>query len=84
MLASIQFFCIPTWFRRGQILGWIQPADAKEIAQLLSFSHISPSKEDTIEASLELTNKTKVPLTPNESEPETREPEANQLDTDTT
>jgi len=54
MLANIQFFCIPTWFRRGQILGWIQPADAKEIAQLLSFSHISPSKEDTIEASLEL------------------------------
>lgn len=66
------------------MLGWIQPADAKEIAQLLSLSHITPSKEDTIEASLELTDKTKVPLTPNESEPETREPEANQLDTDTT
>ena len=79
-LPVYNFSNTPTWLRRGQILGWIQPADAKEIAQPLSFSHITPSGDDTIESSFELTDKT----TPNESEPENEEPEANQLDTNTT
>ena len=69
----------PTWLRRGQILGWMQPADEKGIDQPLSFSHTTSSEDDTIEASLdhELIEKAKVPL---KSE---SEPRANQLDSDT-
>ena len=54
----------PTWLRRGQILGWLQPADAKEIDQSFSFSPTFPNDA----TSLELIDETKVSL--NTTKPE--------------
>lgn len=51
LLPVFNFAEAPTWLKRGQILGWIQPVNVMEIEQSPSITHATSPNNDTMEAS---------------------------------